>query len=144
VDMKQLELIVPTYYGERNSKQAGMEDEPDFGDPLVPVLVREADGVRIVLGSHDYDSETPDIQIERRPNGWAIFLHPLGGSDPSGFVYFLDDGRSFLVPEYPVGPTESIVVRRCDEGIPPEVDLADSDALTFIMRSNDDGCGNKT
>jgi hypothetical protein len=79
------------------------------------VLIREADGVRIVLGTHDYeDYEKPDIYIERRPNGWAIFLHPLGGSDPSGFVYFLDDGRSFLAKEFGLGPTPAIEVLEAD------------------------------
>ena len=45
------------------------------------------------------DMSKPDIQIERRPRGWAIFLHPLGGGDASGLVYFLDDGRSYIVPD---------------------------------------------
>jgi hypothetical protein len=86
-------------------------EKSGFGDQGVPVLIHEADGVRIVLGTHDYnDHEKPDVQIERRPNGWAIFLHPLGGSGASGYVYFLDDGRSFLVKEYGLGPTDCIKV----------------------------------
>jgi hypothetical protein len=52
----------------------------------------------------------PDIQIERHPNGWKIFLHPLGGSDASGFVYFVDDGRSYLLREFGCGPTPQIRV----------------------------------
>ena len=43
-------------------------------------------------------TECSAVQVERRPNGWAIFLHPIGGGDPSGYVYFLDDGRSFVLP----------------------------------------------
>jgi hypothetical protein len=97
--MQELKLIVPTYVANtpenRNETHA-----PDFDSPYVLVLIREADGVRIVLGTHEFeDCEKPDVQIERRPNGWAIFLHPVGGGDASGYVYFLDDGRSFLVPE---------------------------------------------
>jgi hypothetical protein len=87
----------------------------EFDDSRTPVVVREADGVRIVLGSHDYwDPAKPDIQIERRHKGWAIFLHPVGGSDPSGYVYFFDDGRSFVVAERG-GATPAIRCRRsCD------------------------------
>jgi hypothetical protein len=107
------ELSVPS--AEKGAK-------PDFGEPDVPVLIHEAEGLRIVLGSHDYDDrEKPDIQIERRPNGWAIFLHPLGGCDASGYVYFLDDGRSFLVKEKGLGPTEGIKVLEDHETV-PEVD----------------------
>lgn len=66
----------------------------------MPVLIYREAGVRIVLGTHDDGQlDKPDIQIERRPNGWAIFLHPIGGGDPSGIVFFLDDGRSFLTPD---------------------------------------------
>jgi hypothetical protein len=98
---QELKLIVPTYLANMPRKQSKTDDSPEFGNPYIPILVREAEGVRIVLGTHDYeDGEKPDIQIERRPNGWAIFLRSLGGGDPSGYVYFLDDGRSFLVPEF--------------------------------------------
>ncbi len=109
--LQELKLIVPTYLAERYNPEDLSGDPPDFGEPNVPVLIREAEGVRIVLGTHDYDDyEKPDVQIERRPNGWAIFLHPLGGSDPSGFVYFLDDGRSFLAKDYGYSATEAIQV----------------------------------
>lgn len=97
----QFRLTVPTYnanYFDKVTHETLMEE---FSEPNVPVLVHEADGVRIVLGTHDYDEmDKPDIQIERRTNGWAIFLHPFGGGDPSGYVYFLDDGRSYLVREH--------------------------------------------
>jgi len=33
-----------------------------------------------------------------RPHGWAIFLHPAGSGDSSAVVYFLDDGRSYVMP----------------------------------------------
>jgi hypothetical protein len=85
----------------------------------VPLLVSEADGVRIILGTDDpNDFEKPDIQIERRPGGWSIFLHPVGGGDPSGFVYFLDDGRSYVVRENDFGTTPIIQVRNSVEEFP--------------------------
>lgn len=97
--MEQFEMLVPTYYGMMYAKMDPHENKEDFGEPNVPVLIHHAEGVRVVLGTHDAeDMAKPDIQIERRPNGWAIFLHPIGGST-SGLVYFLDDGRSYLVPD---------------------------------------------
>ena len=53
-------LEVPTYYSDRRV---------DFASPFVPVLIREADGVRVILGSHDPDAHSADIQVERRPGG---------------------------------------------------------------------------
>jgi len=98
---------------------------PEFGDPDVPLLVRSAAGLRIVLGSHDHYGDAPDIQVERRPHGWAIFLHPVGLSEASGYVYFLDDGRSYLVAEADVGPTVPIRCIRSVEEI-PELDRPDA------------------
>ena len=93
----ELALMVPTYYG--HSTRAEDASLPDFDSPHVPVLVLTCDGVRVVLGSHASETRTtPEVQIERRPNGWAIFLMPCGEGDESGYVFFLDDGRSFLVP----------------------------------------------
>lgn len=104
----QLILEVPTYKAD------------DFYDPHVPVTIRDECGVRVVLGTAD-DPDAPDIAIERRPGGWAIFLHPVGGSDASGYVYFLDDGRSFLAPETFGGPTPPIRVLPSHES-PAEID----------------------
>ena len=107
--LPHLQLMVPTYVGRRYAEGVEVGDDQDFADPHVPVLVCSAAGVRVVLGSHDYNClDAPDIQIERRPKGWAIFLHPLGGGDPSGYIYFLDDGRSFLVRENGLGSTDTI------------------------------------
>lgn len=110
--MESLTLLVPTYYGRACANQIEtdeMDEMEEFADPHVPVLIYREDGVRIVLGSDDDENlEVPDIKVERRPHGWGIFLHPLGGSDPSGYVYFLDDGRSFLVEEHGYGPTPPI------------------------------------
>jgi hypothetical protein len=100
---------VPTYYGSAQLRGRDAVTREEYDEPIAPVLVSEADGLRLVLGSHDIDdTDVPDIQVERRPNGWTIFLHPIGGSDPSGYVYFLDDGRSFILPEMPFGATPPI------------------------------------
>ena len=99
--MPELKIYAKTYYGQipeevREARRLGEYDSPE-----VPVVVRPADGVRIVLGTHDFwDTSFPDIQIERRAGGWAIFLHAVPGDDPSGYVYFLDDGSSYVDIEY--------------------------------------------
>lgn len=112
----ELKLEVPTYYGKDDDHEA--KGKAEWDSPHVPVLVREAEGLRIVLGSRDYDDcSVPDIQIERQPGGWVIFLHPEPGGDPSGYVYFLDDGRSFVHPERLGG----ITVLDARDPIPPEL-----------------------
>jgi hypothetical protein len=122
--MPELKIHAPTYYGNADEAKVAAAGLSEFDDPYFPVLVRPADGLRIILGSHDYfDMTKPDIQIERRPNGWAIFLHPLGGSDASGYVYFMDDGRSFIVPENDVGPTPPIRMLARDEVVEEIDDL---------------------
>lgn len=123
--MSEIKFHVPTYNHGTLDQTAGTEGKPEFGDPYVPLVIRRADGVRIVLGTHDYfDSSKPDIQIERRPHGWVIFLHPVGAGDPSGHIYFLDDGNSFLVPERDLGTTPPIKALQWDETV-PEIDKLD-------------------
>ncbi len=100
------EMMVPTYNGKLLDDNPGLKE---FDEPELPVFVGSAEGVRIVLGTHDYHDYTkPDVQIERRHNGWLIFLHPQGGSDASGYIAFLDDGRSYVVKECCGGPTTPI------------------------------------
>ena len=98
--MDELELYVPTYYGDANAKNGS--DGEEYGDTSVKVLIQPYDGVRIVLGTHNPDEAgAADIQVERRAGGWAVFLHPNSG-DPCGSVFILDDGRSYVLPElYP-------------------------------------------
>jgi catechol 2,3-dioxygenase-like lactoylglutathione lyase family enzyme len=96
-------LTVPTYVGHQVDLP-GM----DYAEPKATLAAYKDRGVRIVLGSHDSDDPMPDAQIERRPHSWAIFLHPLGGSDPCAHVYFHDDGRSWLLKEQ-VGPTPELI-----------------------------------
>jgi hypothetical protein len=120
--MDELKAIVPTYYGDAHSSQIASGDLKELSEPYVPFVVRVDSGIRIVLGTHEFDDiSKPDILIERRPRGWAIMLHPLPGSDPSGCVYFLDDGRSVLVPESDFCATTPIEVRKEDACV-PEVD----------------------
>lgn len=109
-ELQELRLLVPTYNATFFAKEVERNEKPEYGDPHVQVLVREAEGVRIVLGTHDHeDLDKPDIWVERQPQGWVIFLHPDAGGDPCGYVYFLDDGRSFLVKEtYATPPIEII------------------------------------
>ena len=111
-------IRVPTYYGDK----AG-EEKQEFDAPWVPVVVRDSQGIRIVLGARLLGHTCADVQIERRANGWMIFLHPNGGSDPSGYVFFLDDGRSFLVPESDLSATPICRVAKWDEVI-ADVDRA--------------------
>lgn len=90
-------VTVPTYYDltlEEYSKRS-----TEFAEPRVPVAVRAGDGLRIVLGDTSISaSGKPDVLIERRVSGWAVYLS-LDGGDPTGILYALDDGRSFFQPE---------------------------------------------
>ena len=117
--MQELRLLVPTYNGILFADQIRLGLKPEFGPPRVSVLVREADGVQVVLGSHDFtDRDAPDIQIERHPRGWSIFLHPAGGGDPTVYVYFLDDGRCFLRNEETHASEDRIVFLRPEDSVP--------------------------
>jgi hypothetical protein len=112
---QRLLLTVPTYIGH----QVGLPlPSMEYAEPKAALVAYEDRGVRVVLGSHDPEDPMPDVQIERRPNGWAIFLHPLGGSDPCAHVYFHDDGRSWLLKEQ-VGPTPELIEV---EDLPREID----------------------
>lgn len=103
-----LKMVVPTYNGKWLQEYPALAE---FDEPHLPVLVTLADGLRVILGTHDYDDfEKPDIQIERRHNGWLIFLNPMGAGDPSGFLVFLDDGRSYVAPECGLHDNQTIMV----------------------------------
>jgi hypothetical protein len=39
-----------------------------------------------------------------------IFLHPVGDGDASGYILFLDDGRSFLVKDRGLSSTPKVEV----------------------------------
>ena len=115
--MQKLRLIVPTY-NDGGSDAGGTG--PEFGPPNLPVLVIEEISVRLLLGTHEEaDMRKPEILVERHRGGWAIFLHPLGGGDPSGCVYLRDDGRSFVQPEIDGGPTTPVAM------VEPTEDLFD-------------------
>lgn len=102
---EELPLTVPTYYGALPTDQEKGPNytyggKQEWDDPQMPVLIHAAEGLRAVLGSHDrHDYTVPDVHIERRPHGWALFINSLGGSDTAAVVYIHDDGRSWLVKD---------------------------------------------
>lgn len=99
-------MNVPTFYGHRETREP---NQAEFDKPFVPVLIGEADGIRLILGTDDPgDDEKPDIYIERRPHGWAFFLHPNAG-DPVAMIYMLDDGRTYVLPELFTDPPIELV-----------------------------------
>jgi hypothetical protein len=99
--LRELTLDVPTYNGRLYPNEVANDTKPEWGEPEKSILLLESDGVRIVLGSKDIDDyDVPDVQIERQPAGWAIFIHPIGGYDAVGYFYILDDGRTFFDKEY--------------------------------------------
>jgi hypothetical protein len=102
----KMRVLVPTYHGARAGRDA--EKQPEWDRPHVPVTVLESAGLRLLLGSAEKENGArPDVQLERRPHGWALFLHPNAG-DPCGCIYILDDGRTFVVPER-LGATIEVV-----------------------------------
>ncbi len=144
--MDEFEMSIPTFYGASYGDPTAFAHKEEFDEPYVPLLASKQNGMRIVLGATDSeDGDSPDIHIERRPNGWAIFLHPRGEGDPSGYVYFLDDGRSYLVPVG--GPSDRIRVLDDDETVPmiddpPQMPLLSSPshiAKTQRKRDSDEG-----
>lgn len=99
-DGEKITAAVPTYYGS-NPNRGRL---PEYGQPVVPVLVQEVSGIRLVLGTHDANADdVSDVQVERRPRGWVVFLQHRGG-DQCGYVYFLDDGRVVLRHERLASP----------------------------------------
>ncbi len=103
-----LKMIVPTYNGKWLLENPSLEE---CDGPFLPVLVTPADGLRIVLGTHEYDDfDKPGIYIERRHNGWMIFLQPHYAGDTSGFVVFLDDGHSYFAPELDAQEHQTMMV----------------------------------
>jgi hypothetical protein len=117
--VQELTLTVPTYNASLFPKEVEANLIPEFGEPNLPVLIHEGEGIRIVLGTHDYnDIDKPDVQIERQPNGWVLFLHPFGGCDACGYVYLLDDGRSFLLKERAIGGSDAIEILQPGEDLP--------------------------
>jgi hypothetical protein len=124
----ELRLLAPTYYGATSTENLPSPNTEEFDAPFVPVLAQSADGIRVVLGSHDWLAEAPDIAVERRSGGWLIFLHPAGGGDESGFIIFLDDGRSYLIPEG-TSFTERIELRRSFDEV-PELDARVNESVS--------------
>ena len=107
VPVECIKMNVPTYNGKWILDNPGLED---YDEPEVPILIHPAEGLRVVLGTHDFfDMSKSDIQLERRHNGWLLFLRRDGG-DPVGFVVFLDDGRTYVTIERGWGIDEEMQV----------------------------------
>ena len=110
-------VSVPTFVGHQTRAAQGAVVQSDFSDPYLPIIAYEEGGLRIILGAADIDDDSkPDLKIERRPHGWAFFLHPNAG-DPIAMIYLLDDGRSYLMPESFSNPRIEIV-----DDIPTDLD----------------------
>lgn len=106
-------MNVPTYLAAQDTSG------PDVGEPHVPILIGDAEGIRLLLGTNDWnDYEKPDIQIERHPHGWMIFVHHNAGG-AVGFLIMLDDGRTFYVHEYGADPRLEVLYE-----IPRDLDHA--------------------
>jgi hypothetical protein len=100
-------MSIPTYIGSQPHDE--QDNPPDFAEPRVPVLVHESEGIRVLMGTHNWqDWDKPDIQIERRPHGWAVFIHPNAG-DPVAFLYMLDNGKTYLMPEKYTEPALEVI-----------------------------------
>src|SRR5262249_13774896 len=109
-------MNVPTYLASQDL------NGPDFGESHVPVLIGEAEGIRLLLGADDWnDYEKRNIQIERRPRGWMIFVRHNAG-DAVGFFILMDDGRTFYVHKYGAEPRMEVsyeIPRELDHAQPP-------------------------
>jgi hypothetical protein len=124
--MWQFHCRVPTYVGELTAEERGPGVDPDFDKPYVPVRVSDAAGIRLILGTDDErDREKPEIVVERRPHGWAIFINS-NGDETVGVIFMLDDGRTMLLREpYVDSPISDV------DDIPAELDRAErNDELT--------------
>jgi hypothetical protein len=117
--MNDIQLIVPTYNRRRFPQQVARGELEEYGAPEVPVLVREADGLRIMLGARDFNDQVPDLLVERQPGAWVVFVHHPGGGDPSCEIYLMDDGRTLVSPE---------IGRRDFEILSPGVDVPELEA----------------
>lgn len=129
----KLLMRVPTYH--RFTEEA---QDADFGEPLAQVMIREAEGVLIELqkpGHEEGGDDNPDIVIERRRGGWAVFIrHDQGDTDC--VVCILDEGRTVICPEYyklragevSVSEDEPVELDRCQVQEPVAKENADETA----------------
>ena len=46
-----LYLLIPTYLGGKTRDRGENDDGKEFGEPNVPVLIREEEGIRVILGT---------------------------------------------------------------------------------------------
>ena len=68
--MQETRLSVPTYNYQLYPKYVASGEKPEFGSPETPVVIREEQGVRIVLGTYDYDGFEQTRYSNRTPSKW--------------------------------------------------------------------------
>jgi hypothetical protein len=111
-------VLVPTYNGTTYPADVESGAKPEYTAPENPITIAYDNGLRLVLGAVEAgDMTKPDIQVERQPGRWVIFIHPEGGGDPVGYLYIMDDGRSFFQKEREFG-TPALVVLGPDDKVP--------------------------
>ena len=110
-------ILVPTYNGTAFPDDVESGAKPEYTAPLTPVTLAYDNGLRLVLGGAGLDADKPDIQVERQPGKWVIFIHPESGCDPSGYLYIMDDGRSFVQLEHAFGK-EALEVLQPGDKVP--------------------------
>jgi hypothetical protein len=105
-------IHVPTYYGNSNMPKE------EYDEPNVPVMFANVAGARLLLGTDDpTNMVVPDIQAERRPGGWAVFINLEG--DTQAVVYFLDnDTTVYIMPE----TLATVEVIKSERSLPEEFD----------------------
>lgn len=93
-------IHVPTY------------DTQTFGDPQVPCVIDNLQGLHAVLGSIDpQEPNKPAITAERRKSGWLIMINTFNGGDATVLVLLHDDGRLFITPEGMDWPNNAVIAR---------------------------------
>lgn len=102
---------VPTYHAAWRPVEVERKQCSEYGSPHVALVARREDGLRVVLGTHDLeDGDSPDVLIERQPNGWIIVVRPPCTGDATAYVHMRDDGHVFLQPEREIGPVATVHV----------------------------------
>ena len=112
-------LLVPTYNGTTYPADVASGAKPEYTAPENPMTLAYDNGLRVVLGAVEASDMTkPDIQIERQPGRWVIFIHPEPGGDPVGYLHIYDNGRSVLQLERTFGGADGLVVLKPDDKLP--------------------------
>ena len=111
-DAAALHCVVPTYHPVVHS---GLKE---YGDPLQPIHLLQADGLLLILGDLDVG---PRLVIERRLHGWLIFIQPVVSGGEAGYLQMADDGRSCLCRDAYAGAVPKMMI--LEPGAPSPLDL---------------------